>query len=77
MSEISYSSITYEGNTEKLCNILKEKIDIIELKTVSPTHILLSIPIGSQDDLVFIKSYMESEGLKINEVILYIINVNN
>jgi len=64
-----YAKIRYTGNATKLCEILKEKIDINEIKKVGIDKIFLSLPIGTMDDLMFLKSFLETEGIKIHNVI--------
>jgi len=68
MSDQCYSLIHYEGNCVKLCNILREKLEIIELKKVKNNRIVISSSMGSDEDIIFLKPYIESEGIKILEV---------
>jgi len=69
MADHTYCSIKYQGSTDKLCEILRDKLDeVTDLKKVNKDQILISIPSACHEDLIFLKSFMESEGIKISDV---------
>lgn len=70
MSEIVYVSLKYEGNSDKLCEVLKEKLDNVEIKKKSNSLLYLGLDKDNLEDITFLKSLLNSENIKIEEVII-------
>ena len=68
MEDECYTSITFSGDALKLSAALRVKLEVFGLKRVNQDKLLVCIQMGSQDDLVFLKSHFESDGIKINNV---------
>lgn len=58
---LTYCSVIYEGDTDKLIECLKDKVEAHDVKRISKEKVNISIPLGNLDDLVFLKSYLEEE----------------
>jgi len=77
-TELCYCSIKFEGDYNKLIEILNDKLDHNETKKLNQEKILVSLPWHAYEDLTFLKTFMESEGLKIrNVIIITFLNINN
>lgn len=70
--DLCYCSIDYIGETKKLEQIIRGKIEITEIKFITNEKMILALPNGNNDDLHFLKSFIENDNIKINDVNLLI-----
>ena len=66
--ELCYCSLDYIGETKKLESLLRNRLEVHDIKFITNEKLLLCLGSGNNEDLKFLKSFIENENIKINDV---------
>ena len=74
MSDDCFASSNYNGDVNKCCFLLRDKIEVTSIKKSGQNKLLLIVHAGSMEDLQFLKSLFELEGIFLSNVRNEILN---
>jgi hypothetical protein len=58
-----YCSISFEGSLSKFVQIIKDKLDIHEIKEISDSLVYVKSPIETEDEFTFFDKFVKEEGI--------------